>query len=115
MKSPKPIPIAGEILTKILPQFAPLRNEVPLNESENRENFINIMENLSQYWWPEYRHATIEVEDEDLFLSAWYYNQSETAPWVIFTHGIRGCKSGGELLLTSGMLLNAGFNVIVLI
>lgn len=95
-------------------QFAPLRNEVPLNESENSENFTsNIMENLSQYWWPEYRHATIDVEDEDLFLSAWYYNQSETAPWVIFTHGIRGCKSGGELLLTSGMLLNAGFNVIV--
>ena len=95
-------------------QFAPLRNEVPLNESENSENFTsNIMENLSQYWWPEYRHATIEVEGEDLYLSAWYYNQSETAPWVIFTHGIRGCKSGGELLLTSGMLLDAGFNVIV--
>ena len=60
-------------------QFAPLRNEVPLNESENSENFTsNIMENLSQYWWPEYRHATIEVEDEDLFLSAWYYNRAES-------------------------------------
>ena len=95
-------------------QFAPLRNEVPLNESGNSENLTsNIMENLSQYWWPAYSHATIEVEGEDLFLSAWYYNQSETAPWVIFSHGIRGCKSGGELLIPSGMLLNAGFNVIV--
>ena len=95
-------------------QFAPLRNEVPLNESENSENLTsNIMDNLSQYWWPAYSHATIEVEGEGLFLSAWYYNQSETAPWVIFTHGIRGCKSGGELLIPSGMLLNAGFNVIV--
>ena len=95
-------------------QFAPLRNEVPLNESDDSENITsNIMDNLSQYWWPDYQHATIEVEGENLFLSAWYYNQSETAPWVIFTHGIRGCKSGGELLIPSGMLLDAGFNVIV--
>mgnify|MGYP001186495866 FL=1 len=96
-------------------QFAPLRKEVPLNESLNSENLTdNIMNNLSQYWWPsDYQHATIEVEGEDIFLSAWYYNQSETAPWIIFTHGIRGCKSGGELLISSGMLLNAGFNVIV--
>ena len=95
-------------------QFAPLRNEVPLNESENSENISsNIMTGLSQYWWPSFQHATIEVEGEDIYLSAWYYNQSETAPWIIFTHGIRGCKSGGQLLIPSGMLLNAGFNVIV--
>ena len=96
-------------------QFAPLRKEVPLNESLNSENLTDdIMNNLSQYWWPsDYQHATIEVEGEDIFLSAWYYNQSETAPWIIFTHGIRGCKSGGELLISSGMLLDAGFNVIV--
>ena len=95
-------------------QFAPLRKEVPLNESEDSENITSdIMVNISQYWWPGYQHATIEIEGEDLYLSAWYYNQSETAPWIIFTHGIRGCKSGGELLIPSGMLLNAGFNVIV--
>ncbi len=95
-------------------QFAPLRNEVPLNESENSENLTtNITEGLSKYWWPGYQNATIEVVGEDLFLSAWYYNQSDSMPWIIFTHGIRGCKSGGELLITSGMLLNAGFNVIV--
>jgi len=38
--------------------------------------------------------------------------QNESMPWVIFVHGIRGCKSGGELLISSGMLANAGFNVI---
>ncbi|MGY8745520.1 MAG: alpha/beta hydrolase [Candidatus Poseidoniales archaeon] len=94
-------------------QFAPLRNEVPLNESSNSENISsNIMEGLSEYWWPGYEHATIEVEGEDLFLSAWFLRQNESMPWVIFVHGIRGCKSGGELLISSGMLANAGFNVI---
>ena len=94
-------------------QFAPLRNEVPLNESSNSENITsNIMEGLSEYWWPGYEHATIEVEGEDLFLSAWFLRQNESMPWVIFVHGIRGCKSGGELLISSGMIANAGFNVI---
>ena len=94
-------------------QFAPLRNEVPLNESTNSENITsNIMEGLSEYWWPGYENATIEVEDEDLFLSAWYLRQNDSMPWVIVVHGIRGCKSGGELMISSGMLANAGFNVI---
>jgi len=94
-------------------QFAPLRNEVPLNESTNSENITsNIMEGLSEYWWPGYENATIEVEDEDLFLSAWYLRQNDSMPWVIFVHGIRGYKSGGELMISSGMLANAGFNVI---
>jgi len=94
-------------------QFAPLRNEVPLNESINSENITsNIMDGLSEYWWPGYENATIEVEDEDLFLSAWYLRQNDSMPWVIFVHGIRGCKSGGELMISSGMLANAGFNVI---
>jgi hypothetical protein len=58
-------------------QFAPLRNEVPLNESSNSENISsNIMEGLSEYWWPGYEHATIEVEGEDLFLSAWFLRQN---------------------------------------
>jgi dipeptidyl aminopeptidase/acylaminoacyl peptidase len=70
------------------------------------------MEGLSEYWWPGYENATIEVEDEDLFLSAWYLRQNDSMPWVIFVHGIRGCKSGGELMISSGMLANAGFNVI---
>jgi dipeptidyl aminopeptidase/acylaminoacyl peptidase len=34
-------------------------------------------------------------------------------PWIVFVHGIRGCKSGGSILLPSGMLVKAGFNVIV--
>ena len=34
-------------------QFAPLRKEVPLNESEDSENITSdIMVNISQYWWP---------------------------------------------------------------
>ena len=104
----------GNFDQNIPTQFAPLRNEVPLNESQNSENITaNIMDNLSQYWWPNYSNATIEVKTDDVFLSAWYYDQNATAPWIIFTHGIRGCKSGGELLIPSGMLINAGFNVIV--
>ena len=95
-------------------QFAPLRNEVPLNESQNSENISsNIMEGLSQYWWDGYENATIEIEDEDLHLSAWYLKQNESMPWIIFVHGIRGCKSGGSILIPSGMLANSGFNVIV--
>ena len=95
-------------------QFAPLRNEVPLNESQNSENISsNIMTGLSEYWWPGYESATIDVEDEDIYLSAWYLKQDESMPWVIFVHGIRGCKSDGSILLPSGMLANAGFNVVV--
>ena len=94
-------------------QFAPLRGEVPLNQSNNSENISsNIMNGLSQYWWPGYQHASIEVEGEDILLSAWYFKQDDSMPWVIFVHGIRGCKSGGELMISSGMLVNAGFNVI---
>jgi dipeptidyl aminopeptidase/acylaminoacyl peptidase len=70
------------------------------------------MNGLSQYWWPGYQHASIEVEGEDILLSAWYFKQDDSMPWVIFVHGIRGCKSGGELMISSGMLVNAGFNVI---
>ena len=95
-------------------QFAPLKSETPLNESNNSENISSeIMEGLSQYWWQDYANATIAVEGEDVFLSAWYLQQNDTMPWVIFVHGIRGCKSSGELLILSGMLANAGFNVIV--
>ena len=62
-------------------QFAPLRNEVPLNESQNPENISsNIMTGLSQYWWSDYNSATIEVEDEGIFLSAWYLKQNESMP-----------------------------------
>ena len=78
--------------------FPHLREEVPLNESLEKENISDeIMDGLDEYWWPEYRHATIEVEDEDLFLSAWYFDQNESCTWIIFVHGIRGCKSDGEL------------------
>jgi len=95
-------------------QFAPLRERVPLNQSNYQENITsNIMENLSQYWWPSYQSVLIEVEGEDLLLSAWYLEQDESMPWVIFVHGIRGCKAGGSILLPSGMLAKAGFNVIV--
>ncbi len=95
-------------------QFAPLREEVPLNQSVYQENITsNIMENLSQYWWPSFDSALIEVEGEDLHLSAWYLRQNDSMPWVVFVHGIRGCKSGGSILLPSGMLVKAGFNVIV--
>ena len=95
-------------------QFAPLRNEIPLNESENSENISsNIMTGLSQYWWDGYENATIDVKGEDIFLSAWYLEQNSSMPWVIFVHGIRGCKADGSILIPSGMLANAGFNVIV--
>ena len=95
-------------------QFAPLRNEVPLNESENAENISdNIMTGLSQYWWDGYESATIGVKGEDIYLSAWYLEQDDTMPWVMFVHGIRGCKADASLLIPAGMLANAGFNVIV--
>ena len=95
-------------------QFAPLRNEVPLNESENQENISSeVMTGLSNYWWDGYESATIGVESEEIYLSAWYLKQNESMPWVMFVHGIRGCKADGSMLLPSGMLANAGFNVIV--
>ena len=95
-------------------QFAPLRGEVPLNESENSENISSeIMTGLSDYWWVGYENATIENKDEDIFLSAWFLKQNESMPWIIFVHGIRGCKSDGALLIPSGMMAKAGFNVIV--
>ncbi|MBS73060.1 MAG: hypothetical protein CMA91_02245 [Euryarchaeota archaeon] len=95
-------------------QFAPLRGEVPLNESENSENISSeIMTGLSDYWWDGYENATIENKDEDIFLSAWFLKQNESMPWIIFVHGIRGCKSDGALLIPSGMMAKAGFNVIV--
>ena len=95
-------------------QFAPLRGEVPLNESENSENISSeIMTGLSDYWWDGYENATIENKDEDIFLSAWFLKQNESMPWIIFVHGIRGCKSDGALLIPSGMMAKAGFNVVV--
>ena len=95
-------------------EFAPLRSEVPLNESENSENISDeIMTGLSEYWWDGYENATIPVDGEDIHLSAWYLNQNQSMPWIIFVHGIRGCKSDGAILLPAGMMANAGFNVIV--
>jgi len=95
-------------------EFAPLRERVPLNQSTYQENITsNIMENISQYWWPGFHSTSIEVEGEDLLLSAWYLKQDESMPWVIFVHGIRGCKAGGSILLPSGMLAKAGFNIVV--
>ncbi|MDP6870529.1 MAG: alpha/beta fold hydrolase [Candidatus Poseidoniaceae archaeon] len=104
----------GNFDQNIPTQFAPLRNEVPLNSTENSENISSeIMTGLSEYWWSNYSNATIDVPEEDLELSAWYLQQNVSAPWVIFVHGIRGCKSSGSMLLPSGMLSDAGFNVIV--
>ena len=104
----------GNFDQNIPTQFAPLRNEVPLNESSNSENISSeIMTGLSEYWWDGYENATIPIEEEGIHLSAWYLNQSANMPWVIFVHGIRGCKSDGAMLLPAGMLAKAGFNVIV--
>tara|TARA_B100001115_G_scaffold130574_1_gene98436 strand:- start:1058 stop:2107 length:1050 start_codon:yes stop_codon:yes gene_type:complete len=95
-------------------QFAPLRGEVPLNESLSNENISEeIMNNLSAYWWDFFESATIENKQDNLQLSAWFHKQNVSAPWVIFVHGIRGCKADAALLLPSGMLANAGFNVVV--
>ena len=92
--------------------FSPLRHKVPLVNATNTENITaDIMENISQYWWPGHQSAFIEVPNEDLSLSAWYYVSNSSAPWVIFVHGIRGCKAGGSILLPAGMLINSGFNV----
>lgn len=95
-------------------EFAPLRHEIPLSNATYQENITtNIMDGLSQYWWPSHEPAIIEVEG--LALSAWYYKQpdpNESMPWVIFVHGIRGCKAGGSILLPAGMLIDAGYNVI---
>ena len=92
--------------------FAPLRHEIAITNATDTENITtDIMENISQYWWPGHQSTFIEVPDEDLSLSAWYYVSNASAPWVIFVHGIRGCKAGGSILLPAGMLINSGFNV----
>ncbi len=94
--------------------FSHLRDETPLNESEYQENISDeIMDGMDEYFWPSYSSATVEVPDEDLWLSTWYYKQNESMPWIIFVHGIRGCKSGGNILMPAGILANAGFNVAV--
>ena len=93
--------------------FSHLRSETPLNESVYQENISDeIMDGMDEYFWPSYSSAMIEVPDEGLQLSAWYSENDDSKPWIIFVHGIRGCKAGGNILMPAGMLANAGFNVI---
>lgn len=73
-----------------------------------------IIANIDDYFMTSWENTTIHLTDEPISLSAWYVEQQQSAPWVIIIHGIRSCKANHEVLIPAGMLVNNGFNVLMI-
>ena len=71
-------------------------------------------EGLASWSMPVWSNATVQMEDEPIELSAWVIEQDPTEPWVLLVHGIRSCKANHEVLLPGGMLVEAGYNVVMM-
>ena len=69
---------------------------------------------LSEWWFSEYQNQTFPSLDEEITISAWTKEVNESSPWIILVHGIRSCKKNHEVLLPAGMLVNAGYNVLLM-
>ena len=70
--------------------------------------------NLSNWWFSEYENQSFPSLDEGIIISAWTKEVDENSPWIILVHGIRSCKRNHEVLLPAGMLVNAGYNVLLM-
>ncbi len=75
------------------------------------------LQDASAYRMAQFEAVTFASRDaaQNLRLSAFYVPADQpNAPAVILVHGVSGCKRISSMLLTAGMLYNAGYTVLLL-
>ena len=65
--------------------------------------------------WYISKYETVSIRStEDIFLSGWWMEQNPGGSTVLMLHGLTGSKAGSGILLPSGMLYRAGFNILAI-
>ena len=68
---------------------------------------------FSRWYISEYETVAIKSTD-DITLAAWWMEQNPGGSTVLMLHGLTGSKAGSGILLPSGMLYKAGFNILAI-
>ncbi len=65
--------------------------------------------------WYISNYETVSIRStEDITLSGWWMEQNPGGSTVLMLHGLTGSKAGSGILLPSGMLYRAGFNILAI-
>ncbi len=95
-------PTCGGKLSNLPEKFHSIYN----NENTNHD--------LSAWWFKDYEKITIDTQDNNIKLDAWSKQGKENSPWVILIHGVGSCKNDQSVLIPAGMLVKAGFSVLLI-
>ncbi|MCI0555406.1 MAG: prolyl oligopeptidase family serine peptidase [Anaerolineae bacterium] len=68
---------------------------------------------VSPYFMPDFETVHFTSRQQGLNLTGWFVPSESTAPVIILTHGINGCKCSPRILTIAGMLHRSGFNVLM--
>ena len=68
---------------------------------------------VSPYFMPDFETVHFTSRQPGLNLTGWFVLGDPTAPVIILTHGLNGCKCSPRILTTAGMLHRNGFNVLM--
>ena len=66
------------------------------------------------YFMPNYEAVRFPSREAAFTIAGWYVEADPDAPTVIVVHGLGSCKNAHTVLVPSGILHNAGFNVLML-
>ncbi len=65
------------------------------------------------YFMPQYESVRFASVQPGITLAGWYVPGDPTAPAIVITHGVNGCKCNPNVLTVAGMLHRNGFNVLL--
>ena len=68
---------------------------------------------VSPFFMPDFEIVHFTSRQQGLNLSGWFVPADSSAPVIILTHGLNGCKCSPRILTTAGMLHRNGFNVLM--
>ena len=68
---------------------------------------------VSPYFMSDFETVHFTSRQQGLNLTAWFVPSDSSAPVIILTHGLNGCKCSPRILTTAGMLHRNGFNVLM--
>lgn len=97
-------------------------SKVTAGGGENSENipssFVMTVDkwssfDVSPYFMPDFETVHFLSRQQGINIAAWFVPTEPTAPVIILTHGLNGCKCSPRILTTAGMLHRNGFNVLM--
>ena len=106
--------------TVIHRQLADVSNACLENLANNRPDNFGVQNagwdgfDPTPYFMEEYESIRFVSRDPQFEIAGWYVETDPSAPVVILVHGIRSCKNSVTILTPAGMLVNHGYNVLMM-